>query len=61
MDEEANSNFNPFNIYETDNQNDEVFNNINEELYYNLHKLTVQETLDNLLGEKIQKKIYSCK
>ena len=55
LDEKENSDFNPFNIYETDNQNDEVFNITHEELYYN-HKLTVQETLDNLLGDKTQQK-----
>ena len=56
LDEKENSDFNPFNIYETDNQNDEVFNNTHEELYYNQLKLTVPETLDNLLGDKTQQK-----
>ena len=56
LDEKANTFFNPFNFDETDNQNDEVFNNTDEELYYNQHKLTVPENLDNLLVDKIRQK-----
>ena len=56
LDEKANTFFNPFNFDETDDQNDEVFNNTDEELYYNQHKLTVPEILDNLLVDKIRQK-----
>ena len=56
LDEKEYSDFIPFNSFETDNQNDEVFNITHEELYYNQLKLTVPETLDNLLGDKTQQK-----
>ena len=56
LDEKENSDFNPFNYFETDKQNDDVFNITHEKLYYNQYKLTVPETLDNLLGDKTQQK-----
>ena len=56
LDEKENSDFNQFNSFETDKQNDDVFNITHEKLYYNQYKLTVPETLDNLLGDKTQQK-----
>ena len=56
LDEKENSDFNPFNFFETDKQNDDVFSNIDEELYYGQHILTVPENLDNLLVDKIRQK-----
>ena len=56
LDEDENACLNPFNVPEINEKNDEVFNNPEEELYYNPQKLSVQKYLFRLLGEKMKQK-----
>ena len=57
LNEDENPEFQPFNLYEADNKNDDDIYNLTErEPYYNKQKLTVHENLDNLLGNKRRQK-----